>query len=82
MEQTSENKISFYIMFRSVEFCQRTKHCFTGWITQEHSQGSGLESFVVEQRKSGRNSWCFVHDSLKITLLSLAPEREVFAFAN
>ena len=70
-------------MLRSVEFCQRTKHCFTGWITQEYSQGSGLESFVVKQRKFGRrNLWCFVHDPFKITLLSLVPERQVFAFAN
>lgn len=81
-EPTNENKISFYIMLRSVEFCQRTKHCFTGWITQDYSQGSGLESFVVKQRKFGRNLWCFVHDPFKITLLSLVPERQVFAFAN
>lgn len=66
---------------RELCFTVKTEHCFTGWITQEYSQGSGLESFVVEQRKSGRNPCCFVHDSLKITLLSLVPEREVFAFA-
>ena len=74
-------------MLRSVEFCQRTLfYCKNTtlfyWLNQqEYSQGSGLESFVVEQRKSGRNPCCFVHDSLKITLLSLVPEREVFAFA-